>query len=156
MKTVVATEDSLPARAAIRFAARLAASTGGELVVAAVGSRFPHVLAGSDGLDRGLASALNEAARLSSANTIERAREEAARLGARFRYEWLTPRRTETIAETISRAADRERADLVVVGSHEGTRPVRWALGSFVSQLVHVARRPVAVVPDSHRDPARR
>lgn len=151
MRILVATEDSLPTLAAIRFGARLAAATGGELLVLAIGNRFPHALAGSGGLDLRLASALNEAVRVSSANALEQARTEAARLGARIRCESLRPRRVESIAETISRTADRERADLVVVGSRGGTAPARWALGSFASQLVHVVRRPVAVVPDSYQ-----
>lgn len=153
MKIAVATEDSVPAFAAIRFAARLAAATHGSLVVLSVDSRFPHALAGSGGLDRRLASALNEAARISTANTFERARKEGALFGVRVRCESTKSGRVEPIAQTLSRAAERERADLVVVESPAGIGRARWALGSFASQLVHVVRRPIAVVPDTYRDP---
>jgi nucleotide-binding universal stress UspA family protein len=156
LRILVATENTLPARAAIRFGARIAAATGGEVVALAVGTRFPQALAGSGGLGSRLASALNEAARAYSANALDETRKQAERTGARIRFETLTPRRVESMAETISRAADRERADLVVVGSLGGIVPARWALGSFASQLIHVVRRPIAVVPDTYRDSTRR
>jgi nucleotide-binding universal stress UspA family protein len=41
---------------------------------------------------------------------------------------------------------DREKADLVVVGSGGASELARWALGSIAHRLVHIARRPVAVV----------
>ena len=59
------------------------------------------------------------------------------------------------MAETISRAAERERADLVVTGIRRGTAPAR-GLGSFANQIVHGIRRPVAVVPDTFRDSRKR
>jgi nucleotide-binding universal stress UspA family protein len=156
MRIMVATDDSRPAVGAVRFAARLAAATGAELVVLTVGRTFPYALAGSGRLDLRLASALNDAARVSSAKALEQARREAARLGAKVRCESLRPRRIEAAAEALSRAADREHADLVVVGGRGRAVPARWALGSFANRLVHVARRPVAVVPASYRGPARR
>lgn len=156
MKVVVAIEDSAPTLAALRFAARLAAASRGEMIVVAPEGAVPHGLAGTAGLDRGLASALNEAARLFSANALALSRIEARRFGARIRSESTRPRRSETIAETTARVAERERADLVVVGKHGGMSPVRWILGSFVSQLVHVVPRPVAVVPDHYAVPERR
>jgi nucleotide-binding universal stress UspA family protein len=152
MRIVVATDDSRPAVGAVRFAARLAAATRGELVVLTVGKTFPYALAGSGRLDLRLASALSDAARVSSAKALEQARRDAARLGAKVRCESLRPRRIEAPAETLARAADRERADLVVVG---GRGRGRWALGSFANRLVHVARRPVAIVPAGYRGPAR-
>jgi nucleotide-binding universal stress UspA family protein len=155
VRVLVAAQDSLPMLAAIRFGARLAAATRGELVVLAIGNQFPYALAGTGGVGSRLASALNEAARASSANALAHARREAERTGARVRCETLRPRRVESFAETISRTADRERAELVVVGTRWETGPAR-ALGSFARQLVHVVRRPVAVVPDTHQAPGRR
>jgi nucleotide-binding universal stress UspA family protein len=99
---------------------------------------------------------LNEAARVSSAKALAEARREAERTGARIRCETLRPRRVKSMAETISRAADRERADLVVVGSRGTIAPAGWTLGSFASQLAHVVRRPVAVVPDTFQASAGR
>jgi nucleotide-binding universal stress UspA family protein len=54
--------------------------------------------------------------------------------------------RLEPFAETIARAAGREKADLVVVGSGGAKELVRYTLGSITHRLVHVTRLPVAVV----------
>jgi nucleotide-binding universal stress UspA family protein len=149
--------DSRPAIPAIRFASRLAAGSRGELVLLTLVNPLPRVPHLGGRLLQGLASALNNAARASSERTREWALRLAVRHGVRVRSESLTPERKEPAAETIARAADRERADLVVVSSRDGgTSLTRRALGSFASRLVHVARRPVAIVPASYRDPARR
>ena len=145
MKILVATDGSLASRAAVRFAATLAAgSRAGRLIVVAVG--FPGSRSHRTATRMPLPAATNGNDRRSTQRILEVARRDAERLGARARCRYVGRRDLEPIAETIAREAERERADLVVVGSGGGTEVARWALGSITHRLVHLARRPVAVV----------
>ncbi len=155
MRVLVATDGSASAEAAVRFAARIAAASRARLFVLNVGSLPARLLRRPSRADLGLASTLNEAERLSSQRALESARRAAERQGARFRCDYRTGG-LEPIAETISRAAERERADLVVVGSRGGNPLARWALGSIANRLVHTARRPVAVVRPGNRGSSHR
>ncbi len=147
VKILVATDGSLASRAAVRFAATLAArSRGGRLVAVAVGSSSPPPYRKATRLPLGLPAAANGNGRRSTQRILEVARRDAERLGARARCRYVGTRDLEPIAETIARTAERERADLIVVGSGGGTEFARWALGSITHRLVHLARRPVAVV----------
>lgn len=147
MKILVATDGSMAGNSAVRFAAGLAASCRqGRLLAITVGG-FParrfHLGAR---LRHGLPSAMEERDRLWADKTLDRALRDGKRLGASVRCAYVGTSQLEPIAQTIARAADRERADLVVVGGGGGTQLSRWALGSITHRLVHVARRPIAVV----------
>ncbi len=67
-------------------------------------------------------------------------------------FHLVSPRSTAPVPETISREADRLKADLVVVGSEGRDSLTEWVLGGVALRLVYVSRRPVAVV----RPPRRR
>jgi nucleotide-binding universal stress UspA family protein len=140
MKVLVATDGSQSALAAVRFASRIAAAAGGNLIVLTVGR--------SD-IGRPFASDFHEAYRRAAQKALDEARREAARHAVRAKGEYMVGKALEPVAETISRAADRLRADLIVVGSRGGTPLTRWALGSIANRLLHVARASVAVVRPS-------
>jgi nucleotide-binding universal stress UspA family protein len=60
----------------------------------------------------------------------------------------------ESPAAGLIHAADREQADLIVVGTRGHGRLAGRVLGSTSYSLTHHARRPVIVVPASWRQPA--
>lgn len=88
----------------------------------------------------------------------ERILEEAARQvpqNGRASYRVVSPRGGTAVPETISREADRMKADLVVVGSEGRDTLNEWVLGGVALRLVYVSRRPVTVVrPPRRRRPA--
>lgn len=146
MKVLVATDGSETAAAAVRFAATLAARCPkSSLIVITVGS-LPTRLWQRRPRSGRLESPIEERERAWSEKVLERGRREAERLGARVRSAYVGTNRLEPFAETIARAAARERADLVVVGSGGAKELVRYTLGSITHRLVHVTRLPVAVV----------
>jgi len=147
MKILVATDGSRAGDSAVRFAAGLAASSrGSRLVAITVGALPARRFDRGARLRDGLPSASEERDRLWADKTLERARRDAKRLGASIRCAYVGTRQLELTAAAIARAADREKADLVVVGSGGASELARWALGSIAHRLVHIARRPVAVV----------
>jgi nucleotide-binding universal stress UspA family protein len=147
MKILVATDGSRAGDSAVRFAAGLASGCrGGRLLAITVGDIPARRFHRGARLRHGLPSGMEERDRLWAEKTLDRALRDGRRLGASVRCAYVGTRPLEPIAQAIARAADRERADLVVVGSGGGTELARWALGSIAHRLVHVARRPVAVV----------
>jgi len=69
----------------------------------------------------------------------------------RVEFRLVAARPTAPVPETISREADRLKADLVVVGSEGRDTLNEWVLGGTALRLVYVSRRPVAVVRPSRR-----
>lgn len=139
MRILVATDGSRGGTAALRFASRLAArDSGGELIVLTVVRNVPD--RESDGGSRSHAERiLQEAARRLSGKS-------------HACYRVVSPRGGTPVPETISREADRIKADLVVVGSEGRDTLGEWVLGGVALRLVYVSRRPVTVV----RPPRRR
>ena len=122
----------------MRFAARLAAGSSGELIVVTVAR--PEGGAGSGELRSNAQRILEEAAR--------KARDH----NSRAQYRMIATRAGAPIPETIAREAERLKADLVVVGSEGRDTLSEWAVGGTALRLVYVSRRPVTVV----RPPRRR
>jgi nucleotide-binding universal stress UspA family protein len=146
MKILVATDGSEASGAAVRFAAALAvAFPKSGLTVITVGN-LPTRLWQRRARSGRLETSIEERERVWSEKVLERGRREAERLGARVRSAYVGNVRLEPFAQTIARAAAREKADLVVVGSGGAKEVVRYTLGSVTHRLVHVARLPVAVV----------
>lgn len=145
MRILAATDGSRGSTAALRFAARLLASDPkGELIVLTVArpsADSPRAgVKSADGLEKRAEKVLEAAARqIGGQRTPVQYRFVAARSGA-------------PVPETISREADRLRADLVVVGSEGRDTLSEWVLGGVALRLVYVSRRPVTVV----RPPRRR
>ena len=152
MRIVVATDGSRGGAAALRFAARLAArDLSTELTILTIESRNTA---------RGPESGVPAAARSRKRRAQEPLRE-ARRILAdaahrlrgcpiRLRFRRVASNR-RPIPETISREADRLKADLVVVGSEGRDTLSEWVLGGVALRLIYVARRPVAVVRPPRR-----
>jgi nucleotide-binding universal stress UspA family protein len=114
------------------------------LTVVTVGELSPRVV--HEAADSHALSAFEKVELRSVCVALEKARRETRRVAVPVHCDYLAARRLEPFAQTISRAADRLGADLVVVGSRRGTPLSRWVLGSVANRLVHIARGPVAVV----------
>jgi nucleotide-binding universal stress UspA family protein len=146
MRMMVATDGSETAGAAVRFAATLAARCAkSSLAVITVGS-LPTRLWQRRARSGRLETSIEERERVWSEKVLERGRRDAERLCTRVRSAYVGVNRLEPFAETIARAAGREKADLIVVGSGGAKELVRYTLGSITHRLVHVTRLPVAVV----------
>lgn len=153
MKIVVATDGSRGGAAALKFAARLAArDTSTELTIITVENRQRAALPERvpTGATLGPAATKQEAHRRAR-RVLDEAARELRRYPVRARFR-LVPSNRTPIPETISREADRLKADLVVIGSEGRDTLSEWIVGGVALRLIYVARRPVAVV----RPPRRR
>ena len=150
MRILAAVDGSDASREASGFAADLASRCrSGRLTVVTAGdldSRawIPLSPAGH------LATSIEESKRVWPERILQRERLAAERLGVPVRAAYLGMLRRgaveETIAESIARAARRDRSELIVVGSGGAKQFARWLLGSVTLRLAHGCRRPVAVV----------
>ena len=143
MRIVVATDGSRGGCAAVKFATRLASrDPGTDLIILTIG----QPVSAEEGNGHGAAVADIQTARF-------RAREkEGAVAGIPVRYRFIPARPQSGIPETISREADRLKADMLVIGSEGRDTLSEWVLGGVALRLIYVARRPVTVV----RPPRRR
>ncbi len=118
MQLLVATDGYRGGMAALRFAAKLMASSGSSaLTVIALGVR-----------------------------TDDTATRELARLKVRGNVRPFSARAEEPIPEAIAREAERLKADLVVVGSEPRDGLRQWVLSGLALRLIYVVQRPVAVI----------
>ncbi|HYK40878.1 MAG TPA: universal stress protein [Thermoanaerobaculia bacterium] len=132
MRILVATDGSRGGCAAVKFAGRLASrDPGTELVILTVG--LPPFA-------RGKAPAPNPGSAKMKIGGVEPT------------YRFVPARSGDSIPETISREAERLKADLVVIGSEGRDTLSEWVVGGVALRLIYVARRPVTVV----RPPRRR
>jgi|KBSMisStandDraft_5_1062788.scaffolds.fasta_scaffold28254_7 nucleotide-binding universal stress UspA family protein len=137
MKIVVATDGSRAGSAALRFASNLVRGQGsGELVVVTVCPGRSSASARSNG-DGPVAQARRV---LADASRVVQGRVPSVR------FELISSRSADEVPEAISRYADRQRADLVVVGSEGRESLTEWVVGGTALRLIYVARRPVTVV----------
>lgn len=147
MRILAATDGSRGGTAAVRFAARLvAADRGSELIVLTVARPLPEATPDPKGVER--SNGLRDRAE----KILKAAARHVRCQDAQIQYRFVTPRPTAQVPETISREADRLKADLVVVGSEGRDTLSEWVLGGTALRLVYVSRRPVTVV----RPPRRR
>ena len=153
MKIVVATDGSRGGAAALRFAARLAArDPSTELTILTVESR--QTIRPSEGASTVVMpgpSPTKKETRRKARRVLDEAAKKLRRYPVRARFH-LVPSNRTPIPETISREADRLKADLVVIGSEGRDTLSEWVVGGTALRLIYVARRPVAVV----RPPRRR
>jgi len=119
-----ATDGSRAGTAAVRFAARLAScESSSELIVVTVGH-------GS----------------LDSRHVLDGARRRFRAHAGRIRFENIDAETYAEVPDAISRAADRIRADLIVVGSEGRETLQEWVVGGTALRLIYISRRPVTVV----------
>jgi nucleotide-binding universal stress UspA family protein len=139
-RLLCATDLSPASGPAVEFAQRLAAVTRAELLLLNVVPPMPVPLEG--GFDPGTYERLLEEqqayARTGLEQLAERARQRG--LGVTMHLEEGLP------APRILEAAERERADLVVVGTHGRTGLNRLLVGSVAEHVVQVSTRPVITV----------
>ena len=134
MRILVATDGSRAGDAAVRFAAKLAsASSRHRLIVLTVDAAAGNGARIHPESERVLAGAVRQLR------------------GRKARFQRVPAGRDE-VPEAISRAADRVKADLVVIGSEGRDSLNEWVVGGTALRLIYVARRPVTVV----RAPRRR
>jgi nucleotide-binding universal stress UspA family protein len=126
---LVATDGSKAGDAAVRFAAKLVKTDPKNNLI---------VLTVQNGSGTGL-----------SERVLAAAARKLRGKPARFRQ---VPAPADRVPETISREADRAKADLVVIGSEGRDSLDEWVVGGTALRLIYVARRPVTVV----RAPRRR
>ena len=142
---VVGTDGSDGARRAMEWAARMAQSTGASV-------RAVHVLT----YDRELIRDLSPDTMTTWRRTLE----------DELKTSWVGPLlerqvlhrcvvvEDESPTAGLIRAADREQADLIVVGARGRSSLAGRVLGSTSYSLAHHARRPVIVVPPTWQQPA--
>ena len=142
MRIVVATDGSRGGCAAVKFATRLASrDPGTDLIILTIGQMPTEE--GNNGNGAGVADIQSRF----------RAREKSGAVGGiQVRYRFVPARPQTGIPETISREADRLKADMLVIGSEGRDTLSEWVLGGVALRLIYVARRPVTVV----RPPRRR
>jgi nucleotide-binding universal stress UspA family protein len=130
MRILVATDGSKAGGAAVRFAAKLATGDPRSRLVVLT------VEAPSD-----------DGARTKDHAEAERVLAGAARQlrGQPARFQRVHAR-ADAVPETISREADRFRADMVIIGSDGRDSLQEWVVGGTALRLIYVARRPVTVV----------
>lgn len=154
MKFLVATDGSRGGRAAVRFAGRAAkVCPSSEIVVVTVGALRRELLFAHPDVPAGLTlwPELEKQERTLAARVLRQAARDLRRVRAKIAYRFVESRRLGPVADAIAREADRERADLVVVGT-EGHGAVRtFALGSVSARLLHISKRPVTVVRVNRR-----
>jgi nucleotide-binding universal stress UspA family protein len=149
MKLVVATDGSRGSRAALRFAARMAKGCRQtQIVVVTIGALRRQLLFAHPDTPAGLSlwPELEKRERALAERVLGDAAREAKKLGATVRCRFVQPRRLGPVAEAIAHEADKEKADLIVVGTEGHGGAGNWSLGSVSARLLHIARRPVTVV----------
>ena len=147
MRILAATDGSRQAQSAVRFAAWLASAfRAGRLEIILVGDVGEELISQGGGKAARLRSPMVEDYRSWAQRALDRAAREALRLGVKTRCHYVEAS-LAPVADVLSRAADVKRADLLVVGSAGRGAAGRALFGSVARRLVHVARRPVVVVP---------
>lgn len=152
MKIVVATDGSRGGAAALKFAARLAVrSESTELTIITVENPQLALQEGPPAEASPRPAESKQQVRRRARRILDEAAQKLRRYPVRARFHVVASNR-HPIPETISREADRLKADLVVIGSEGRDTLSEWVVGGTALRLIYVARRPVAVV----RPPRRR
>jgi nucleotide-binding universal stress UspA family protein len=141
-RILVAVDGSPASLKGLREAIRLAKDGGSQLVLLNVVNEF-YAFATLDGFAPGadLVPALREGGR----RTLEKAKALADKAGVRARTV-LRETLGGPAADTIVREARKQRADLVVLGTHGRRGLRRVVLGSDAEQVVRAAPVPVLLV----------
>lgn len=149
MKLIVGTDGSRGSRAALRFAARMAKGCRQtQIVVVTIGALRRQLLFAHPETPAGLSlwPELEKRERALAKRVLAEAARDVTKLGVTVRCRFVQPRRLGPVAEAIAQEADKEKADLIVVGTEGHGGAGSWSLGSVSARLLHIAQRPVAVV----------
>ncbi len=149
IRILASTNGSKPSRAAVAFAARLAAAIPrARLVVLTVstlaadialtGATFVHAL--------GVLPDLERAEREAADRILRAAAKETRKLGKRVRFVYRKPGRPTRAAQTIVREAARQASDLIVLGNTGRSAVNDLVLGSVAQRVLDLSHRPVVLV----------
>ena len=154
MKILVATDGSRGGKAAVQFTARLAKSCrSSQVVVVTVAALRREMLLAHATAPAGPTHwpELEKKERELADRLLAEAAREPVKHRVKARFRFLRPRKLGPAPEAIAREADKERADMIVVGSEGYGAYAAWALGSVSQRLLHLAHRPVTVVHVARR-----
>jgi nucleotide-binding universal stress UspA family protein len=141
---LVATDGSAGADRAIDYAARRAKTEGLDLVIVNVVGGYGLPDKAMRAFTRTQGAWLREELASLSAETLNKARDRARKLGVRaIRLE----SRTGEVAPTIIKVARETKIDAIVVGKRGAGRVAGLLLGSVSQKLASLASIPVTVVP---------
>lgn len=150
VRILVATDGSVGSRAALRFAGRLGSTLRrAQIVVITVGALARELLVThteSAQVCVGLQPELEKQERELAQRILDAAQRELKKFEVPATFRFVQARRQGPVAEAIAAEAEREKADLIVVGTDRYGTLASWALGSVSARLLQVARRPVTVV----------
>jgi nucleotide-binding universal stress UspA family protein len=138
---LVAIDFSAHADAVLATAEELARSVGGDLTILHVAAPDPHFV----GFEVG-----PQSVRDSRAQVLEDEHRQLQDIAARLRDEGLAARAflfAGATAEKILEEADKQNADLIVIGTHGRSAIAKAFIGSVSQGVLHAATCPVVVVP---------
>ena len=141
MKILIAADGSRFTRDAARYVARHARllKTQPDILLLHVHAPLPYPgAAGTVGK-----KAVESYQRDESRKALAVAEKELAKAGFDYTSSWVVG----DAAEQIARHAKKEKADLIVTGSHGHGALARLALGSVATKLVAISKVPVLIVP---------
>lgn len=143
-RILVATDFSAASKQAAEYAAALAESTGAEILLMHVIDSLPYSVT-----DTFTVIDHRRALRKTASFLLDTVREELARNGIAVK----TRLAMGTAHEEIVRSARKDKADLIVIGTHGRTGVVHVFLGSVAEKVVRLADCPVVTVPVRRRKP---
>lgn len=145
-KILVAMDGSDTSVEALDEALKIASLTGGTLHVVCVVDQAPY-LPYAGYYDPG---ALLDAARKDAANVLEKAQNAMARAGLKGDIELAeTESLSDDVPSCLKRCADRNGADLIVMGTHGRRGLRRMMLGSVAERFLRISTVPVVMVHGS-------
>lgn len=139
-RLLVATDFSDGARAALQHAEALARDTHAELLLLHVRDEFPFVAPDGSGY---IPVELELQQRTQVEQLLSAQVEQLRARGLQARGLQLVG----SAAQQVCKAAEHERADLVVVGSHGRRAIARLLLGSVAERIAQTSKVPVLVIP---------
>ena len=152
-RILVPVDGSATSRRGLREGIRFAKAQRAALVILNVVDAMPILatMEGGAALDPGLFESLRAGGR----KVLDRAVAEAKRGGIRAKAV-LAENAAGRVADVIVRQARKQRADLIVIGTHGRTGLTRLVIGSVAERVVRIAPCPVLVVkPPAVREVAR-
>jgi universal stress protein A len=143
MRITFASDFSPASRAAFAMALRLTAATGGELTILHVLHSPASMFAAGGHVTEETWNLIEADLRSEANQKMEALLKEAVAAGVRATSRFIA---AGTPAEEIVRAAEHDRTDILVLGTHGRTGVMKVLLGSVASRVVATASCPVLTV----------